>query len=320
MARLTYTPIDGTEIDLGRYAPGLESQIAGDWGRHKIPGQQGRLAEDLGDGSLHTKIKLQFVGATAADYYVIIPALSKSRRGVLGHPRRGSRRTIIASIREEILWTERGESTFVDIDFEDEIIGQASGFKSGPSALAQATVAQSRTADSAVLALQTVVFARPDLVARANVLVAVADVQASTAAARDYAAAAQDSFSLGFYGPSVQAQLLAMPALVQSAQVALRRVGPAADIQASSLALEVMLFSASQLDVAIRAAQPIPIETTVRRQPGQNIYAFVQQYYGRSGKSPDDMRALVGLILRLNPHIRNPALIPEGTIVVRPVS
>jgi hypothetical protein len=70
--------------------------------------------------------------------------------------------------------------------------------------------------------------------------------------------------------------------------------------------------------MAIRSAQPIPIETLVTRHPGQSIYAFVQQHYGRSGKAPADMRALVGLILRLNRQIRRPSLIPSGTLVVRP--
>lgn len=320
MPTFTYTPIDGTEIDLGKYVPGLESSIAGRWGRHPIPGQRGDLKEDLGEGSLSTRVRLQFVGKTSADYYTVVPALSKSRRGTLLHPRRGSRSTVVVSIREEVLYTDRGESTLVDVDFEDAVIGQADSFSPGPSARAQEVVAQSRAADSAATALRTKVFGRPDLLIRAYAISAVAAVSSATTAARAYAAAAQDSFSLGIYGPSIQAQLRALPPLVQAAEASLRLVGTAADIQETALALEVTLFAASQLDIAIREAQPIPVTTKVSRPPGQSIYAFVQQHYGKSGKTPADMRALVGLILRLNPQIRRPSLIPDGTFIVRPVS
>lgn len=319
MAGFTFTPIDGAEIDLGKYAPGLESQVQGRWGRHPVPGQRGDLKEDLGDGSLATRVMLQFVGATAADYYKVVPALSKSRRGTLLHPRRGSRQSVVASIREEINFTERGASTLVTVEFEDAVIGEAYAFKSGPSARAQEVTTQSRAADAASAELKTKVFGRTDLQARTFVLLAADLVAVATAAARRYAAAAQESFSLGYYGPSVQAQLRALPPLVQAAEVALRRVGPAADIQDVCLALEVTLFAATQLDVAIRASQPIPIETTVTRQPGQSIYGFVQQHYGGSGKTPAEMRNLVSLILRLNRQLRRPALIPAGTVVVRPV-
>lgn len=321
MPDFTYTPIEGSpEINLGKYAPGLESQIVGRWGRHVIPGQRGDLKEDLGEGSLLTRVKLQFVGKTEQDYYIVIPALSKRRRGVLLHPRRGARQTVVVSIREEINYTERGNSTLVDVDFEDAVVGQADSFRSGPSARAQAVVSQADLADAAMEVLRSKIFARPDLIARAAAVVAVSKVSASTSAARAYAAAAQESFSLGLYGPSVEAQLKALPPLVQDSLISLRKVSTAADVTETSLALEVMLFNASQLDVAVRQAQPIPIDTVVTRQPGQSIYAFVQQHYGRSTKTPAQMRDLVGLILRLNRQIRRPSLIPAGTVVVRPAA
>jgi len=321
MARLLYTPINGQDIDLSRYAPGYENQIPGAWGKHKIPGQKGSLKEDLGDGDTTTKVKLQFVGATAPDYYTVIPALAQNRRGTLLDPRRGARQVVITAFREEVLWTERGEqTTLVDVDFESAVIGEADSFRAGPSARTQAVQAQSRTADTAALDLRLKVFGRPNLDVRALAVNAEQLVNVSTEAARSYADAAQESFSLGLYGPSVQQQLRALPGLAQSAIVALRAVGPAADVTDTILAVEAMLFSATQLDVAIRQAQPIPIETLVTRQPGQSIYAFVQQHYGKSGKTPAEMRDLVSLILRLNKQIRRPALIPSGTKVVRPVS
>ncbi len=320
MPNYTFTPEGGTEIDLGKYSPRLRSQIAGRWGRHPIPGQRGDLKEDLGDGSLMTTVPLEFVGRTQPDYYVVIPALSKTRRGVFLHPRRGSRQSVITAIREEIDYSTKGDSTLVELDIEDAVIGQADNFKAGPSARRQNVEAQSRAADDAMSALLSTVFARPALQPRVFAREAAVLVSASTAAARTYAAAAQDAFSLGVYGPSIQAQLKALPAQVQGSLQALRLVGPAADIQDTVLALEAMLFAATQLDIAIRAAQPVPIETRITRQPGQSLYAFVQQHYQRSGKTAADMRNLVGLIRRLNPQIRRPSLIVAGTVVVRPAA
>lgn len=320
MTNFAYKPDGGTQIDLGKYAPGIESEIAGRWGRHVIPGQQGSLKEDLGDGDLKSSFTLQFVGKNKADYSSVMAAMTKTRRGELLHPRRGTRKTIIDRFRERVRYTEMGEATIVDVFVEDAVIGQADSFTSGPSAFSQQAMMQAETADRQNAALRMTVFARPNLKARSLYVAASAMVSAATAATRTYAAAAQQAFTLGLYDPIVQGQLLGLPPLVRTATAGLQAVGPAADIQETVLALEVMLFVSTQLDVAIRAAQPIPIESEISRSPGQSIYAFVQQHYGRSGKSPADMRALVGLILRLNRQIRTPMLIPFGQVVVRPTA
>lgn len=320
MADFTYTPINGQEIDLGKYAGGVESEVSGRWGRHPIPGQKGDLKEDLGDGSLATTVTLQFVGKTRADYEPVIGAMARNRRGVLLHPRRGARQSVITRFRERISYTDSGEATFVTVYFEDAVIGQADAFTSGPSARAQQVVNQSNAADQASADLQAQIFSRPNLQARTFMVQAASLVSASTTTARAYAAAAQESFSFGTYDPLVQAQLIAMPAQVQAATAALQKVSGAADIQETVLALEVMLFSATQLDAAIRAAQPVPIEIQITKSPGQNVYHLCQQRYGRTGKTPADMRQLAQTILRLNPTITNPALIPLGAQLVVPVS
>lgn len=319
MPGFTFTPDGEGEIDLGKYAPGFDSSVQGRWGRHPIPGQSGDLKEDLGDGSLRTNVPLAFIGATASDYYKVVPVLSRKRRGVLMHPRRGSRQSVVMEIRERCDWTTQGNATtFVDVVFEDAILNQADQFTAGPAARAQQVQTQSQAADAAAETVRERAFSRTDLSLRQRAVTFQAAVSSATAAARIYAVAALDAFALGLYGPPLQNQLRALPPLVSAAQVAGRLAGVAADTQATSLALEVMLFAATQLDAAIQAAQPIPILTMVTRQPGQNIYAFVQQHYGNSGKTPADMRALVGLILRLNRQIRRPSLIPSGTVIVRP--
>ncbi len=320
MADFTYTPDQSTQIDVGKYAAGVTSEIARRWGRHVIPGQQGSLKENLGDGDLKSTFTLAFVGKTQADYGPVMTAITKTGRGVLVLPGHQARQTIVDRIRERRQFTTMGPAVIVDVYLEDAIIGQADSFTAGPSARAQQVVAQASAADIAVGILSARVFLRPNIAIRNLMLTATASATASTSAARTYAAAAQEAFTLGFYDPITQAQLRALPPLVQLATKNLQAVGPASNTQDSVLALEVMLFSASQLDAAIRAAQPIPIDTEISRSPGQSIYAFVQQHYGKSGKTPAEMRNLVSLILRINPQIRRPALMPVGLVVTRPAS
>ena len=317
MATLTYTPDGGQELDLGKYAPGYKSTIAGKWGVHTLPGQQGSLKEDLGDGDLKTTIRLQF--PTVEEYNAYVPILATQRRGVLLHPTKGSRQTIIRELTEEQTWTESGDARLVDVTFEDAVVGQASGFRAGPAARAQALTQQSYAADESMGTLRETIFGRPSLDARSRVVTAQAACTASTTASREYANAAMESFSLGLYGPTTRQQLISLPPLVEQALVSIRLVSSAADIQTTINALEIMLFSAAQLDEAIRAAQPIPITVHIRQQPGQSVYSFAQSRYGQLPLTPAQMRDRVGLIMRLNPQIRRPDLIPAGTAIVCPV-
>lgn len=318
--KLTYRPDGESEFNLGRYAPGFKSGIQGRWGRHPIPGQRGDLKEDLGDGSLQTTVRLQFVGPVANDYYFVVMMLTKHRRGVLYHPRRGARQSVVVSISEEVDWTTQGnESTFVDVVFEDAALNVASSFKAGPSANSAETDNWAVQAFNSAKVIKNRVFMMANVVARQFALTAEALVGKVTAAAQSYSGAALTAFSLAEYGPPLQNQLKALPAMVLEAQTALRRVGPAAVSQETIIFLENMLQAATQLDASIEAAQPIPIRRLVTRHPGQSIYAFVQANYGASSRTPAEMRALVGLLLRLNRQIVRPSLIPSGTWLVGPV-
>ena len=115
----------------------------------------------------------------------------------------------------------------------------------------------------------------------------------SHAAARTYADAALDAFSSALLARASRRSCWRCCPRCRNRFFQLRRVGPAADIRRRAGA-GIDALSATQLDIAIRAAQPVPIQTRVTRQPGQSIYAFVQQHYGRSGKSPADAWNLVG--------------------------
>ncbi len=317
--RLTFTPDGDDELDLGIYAPGFKSAIQNRWGKHPIPGQQGSLKEDLGADDLQTTVTLQFVGEVSQDYYDIIGTLTAKKRGMLLHPRRGARSSVVVSVTERVEWTTQGnETTIVDIVFADAALNTGGQFAAGPSARESQVQNQLQAANDAMAALDELAFSRSDIDAREMTVVATDKVTAATEATGSYATDALDAFSLGTYGPSLQNELKALPVLVASAQDAVRAIGAAADTQSTILALEVMLFAATQLDTAIQAAQPIPIRTLITRHPGQGIYAFVQQHYGNSGKTPSAIRNLAALILRLNPQIRRPSLIPSGTTVTRP--
>lgn len=319
MTDFNYKPLDGREIDLSRYVPGFESEIAGQWGKHRIPGQRGVLQEDLGEGALTTVVELQFAGATLVEYAAVMNDMNRRRRGLLFHPRRGARQVVITRFRERVKYTDSGEATLVQVFFEDAVVVVVDQFKNGPSAAAQQVTAQALFVEQAVATYRARVFQARDLLRRKLVTAAEIATLASTAAAQTYSTQAQEAFTFGLYDPAVRAQLNGLPPLVQVAQTALRASGRPFEIQDPVTGLEVMLYAARQLDAAIRANQPIPVETEVTRSPGQGIYAFVQQHYGRSGKTPDELRNLADLILRINPKVRRPSMIPVGTWLIRPV-
>jgi hypothetical protein len=112
-------------------------------------------------------------------------------------------------------------------------------------------------------------------------------------------------------------KLRGIPVAVEAACVALRLTGPAHEVQAACVALELFLAACNGVDAAIRASSPIPIETTVSAPGGQSLYAFVQQHYARTGKTPSQMREICRTILAWNRNLRRPSLIAFGDVVVR---
>ena len=72
--------------------------------------------------------------------------------------------------------------------------------------------------------------------------------------------------------------------------------------------------------LATKNAMNIPIETTVSAPGGQSLYAFVQQHYARTGKTPSQMREICRTILAWNRNLRRPSLIAFGDVVVRPAA
>jgi len=325
--QLTYTPSQGgiEPINLGRWAPGFTSEIDGKWGVHQLPGQRGQLMEDLGDGALITPVQLIFSGPTAiTDYNTVLDAITKTRRGTLMHPRRGKKNVIVRKVREEVRWTERGDTTIVDITFEESTLNQPDQFKGGPSVYASNVQNQAKAANDAAAAQSARIARRAfsyAIIALRRVM-ATAQFLVNNAAAGcvSYADAALLAFSQSAFDAALQIQLRGLPPSVQAAQVAIRKCGPPSEVQPTIIALERMLYSCAQLDAAIRANQPVPVETEITAPGGQSVYAFVMQYYAGKQKTPAEMRDLVRLILRLNKNIRTPNLIPQGTIVVRPAA
>jgi len=305
--------------DLSKWNPGLTSELAGKWGEHVIPGQRGKLQEDLGDGALLTTVQLAVT--SLSDYRDILQHLTKTRRGTLLHPRRGAKTMVLKRIREEVRYTERGDATLLDLTFEEAALSEPDQLQGGPATHAQTTRAQAAAAQAAAVERQVLLAARLATLAnirlRQKIAAAIELIEAVTAAANAYADGALAAFAEGLYDLAVQNQLRGLPPQVEAAQVAMRATGSPFEVQAAITALELMLHACTQVDRSIRAALPVPIETEVTRSPGQSIYAFVQQHYAGL-RAPAEMRGLVRLILRLNRNLRNVALIPMGTLVTRP--
>lgn len=321
MSKLAFKAGNET-LELWRYAPGFDSEIARRWGKHVIPGQRGQLMEDIGDGSLSTPVQLTFT--TIDDYNKVMRPLTSSPRGQLIQPLRGTRRSVLTHVRESMRWTQRGEVTVVDLTFEDAALSEPDQFKAGPAAQAQQLRVAAAAAQAVGTAQQARITARrvdnANLRLRGLVAKAIIAVAAVATAGTDYAAAAMASWSSGNYDPTLRNQLQALPALVELAQIALRSTGPAFEIQEGITQLEMVLAAATGLDSAIRASQPLPIETEVTQPGGQSLYQFVQRHYARTGKTPAQMRELALTIVRWNRSMRTPSLIPMGDIVVRPAA
>lgn len=340
-------------VDLGRYAPGVDSEKRGKWVGHSIPGQSGLLQEDLGDGAWADTVQLALM--TQADYDAVIPVLERNRRSDLETPRHGTRRAVLKRIRESVLWTQRGEAVLATLEFEDAALNQPDNARRGVVERGQAAVSQAKQAESKVQLLREKVFAVRALNLRARQAVIDADtkVRGYTSEVRGYVGILFDLYStlqltydtaLGLaaqlaatpagltarlsgqvqtsvrnYQESVT-RLRTLPKQYEDAAAAVRAAGSSpADSQPTIRAMELSLHEATQADKAYRASQPLTISTEVRRAPGQSIYAFVQQYYAGK-KTPAQMRAIVRQILRMNPNLRNPALIPQGTFIERPAA
>lgn len=346
-------PLRFAGIDLGKYAPGVDSEKRGKWVGHSIPGQKGLLQEDLGDGAWADTVQLALM--TQAEYDEVIPELERNRRGDFETPRHGTRRAVLKRIKESILWTQRGEATLATLEFEDAALNQPDNARRGVVERGQAAVAQCKVAESKVQLLREKVYAvrALNLRARQTVLDAEKRVKGYTSEVRGYVGTLFELYStlqltfdtaLGLaaqlaatpagltarlsgqvqtsvrnYQESVT-RLRTLPRQYEEAAAAVRAAGRSpADSQPTIRSMELALYEATQADRAYRASQPLTISTEVRRAPGQSIYAFVQQHYaGR--KTPAQMRALVRQILRMNPNLRNPALIPHGTFVERPAA
>ena len=303
-------------MKLSDYMPGFESELPRVWGEHRIPGQRGKLLEDLGEGSLATSVVLQFVGAKRNDYTKVAEHFQKNPRADLVHPLRGTRRTAWKRWREKQEFTKAGDAVIVEISFEDAVLSQPDDFKAGVSAAAQEAQAQGAAAEASAQAYQAKVNARPDLALRARVNAVVAQVHTVVVMINQYAAAAKSAFQLGVFNPASVNALVTIPPLVSAVTVQLNAAGRPLDIQSTVRSLEMALKACTDLDRQIKAAQPIPIETTVMRTPGQSIYSFVQQWY--PGVQRVKQREIAMSILRLNRQIKRPSLIPMGTVVTRP--
>ena len=310
------------QLNLSAYAPGFDSEVARRWGRHPIPGQKGQLLEDIGDGSLGTNVTCVFHDRDK--YAELMDALTKKPRDYLTNPRRGTRYSAITRIKESVRWTQRGEVTIVDLSFEDAALSTPDQFKGGPAAQAQQVRAQAAAA-AAASAVQTARLNARRVEAavlrlRARMEQAARLVEEVTAAGNDYAAAALAAWSSGIFDPGLSVKLRGIPVAVEAACVALRLTGPAHEVQAACVALELFLAACNGVDAAIRASSPIPIETTVSAPGGQSLYAFVQQHYARTGKTPSQMREICRTILAWNRNLRRPSLIAFGDVVVRPAA
>lgn len=364
-------------VSLHEWAPGFDSGIKGKWAEHALIGRKGALQEDQGDGVLGTNVTLVFAdnrgsgsstdsdskrkaiyGKTAREQYdAVMAAITKRRRGVLVHPLRGSRQSILDEIKESMEWTQKGNTITVQLKFLDAELDFVEQFRGGSAALAQQAMAQVQQAQVGTQEQQQRIFGRStlNLPARQAALTAVSMVntyaeqvntyatlalQASNAGLAQLAGILEQPATPGATGVAQAAALAAgtaplsiraalqqlgevrqrgrqLPAAMQLATEAVRLSGSVPETQGTVTALELSLASCTALGLALQESQPVPIVGPPVTAP-VSVYQFVQERYRGSGKTPAQLRALVQLVLALNPQLRTPARIPLGTELVRP--
>lgn len=343
-------------VDLSKWSPEFSSEIQGRWVAHEIPGLPGALQEDLGDGKLGTRVPLIFAGPSAqTDYAKVLSQLAAAgRRGPLLHPLRGARSSILKSIREAMRYTSQGNAITVDLTFEDAALAQPFAFQGGPQAQAGRARELAAQVDAKITALEARVnqVYRFNLTVRTKTLQALAEVETFTAQIRAYLTAALAVGSTAVYlanavvnaglGLALQgvgvtrqvgnaaasavttyqqaaAQLRGLPAAYDRAAASVRAIGAPGLGQETCVAMEQALHAATQVDEALQAQQPVPIESTVTRSPGQTLYGFIAEKYEGAALTAQQKRALAGTIRQLN-RIRNPSFLPYGMRIVRPAA
>lgn len=346
------------DVDLHKWAPGFESGIKGKWAEHSIIGASNALQEDQGDGVLSTSVRLEFTddkgpkgsGQTAREIYNdIVGRITKKRRDVLVHPLRGSRESIIDELKESMQWTTQGNVITLQITFKDAATNVQADFRNGDAAAAQEIRLQTANAQQGASDQRARIFGRSslNLVARRYALNAVDLVNQYAAAATGYATLAVEANSGGLLqlaalltlppgvtptgatqGQAIRASLrlakqvsqalLLLPASMQVASDAVRLSGSVAETQPTINALELSLAAATRLDAAIQAALPVPIVFSVASP--LSIYQIAQERYAGSGKTPQQLRALVQVMLAMNPQLHSPQRVPAGTRMVRPAA
>lgn len=323
-------------VDLSRWAPGFSSQIAGKWAEHLLAHQKGALQEDLSDGVLSTKVTLEFVareGRSARDWYAdTMTAITKTRRGTLTHPLRGSRESILADVSESMHWTDRGNVINVELTFKDAALNTLDRFSGTPAQAAQRARNQAQAAAAAARIMTAAIFAKHPPLGRApnpfdlairqaaqlvETLVGdmVDQVQGYVAEAMQTIQSASQAIALG---QSLRSRVEALPRQVEQIEAAIQKVGGPADTQDTITAVELSLYSAVQLDAAIQSAQPVIVTTEVAASI--SLYQFVQAWYGNTGRTPAELREIFRTILILNRDLLTPSLIPVGTRLRRPAT
>lgn len=343
------------DVDLHKWAPGFESGIKGKWAEHSIIGASNALQEDQGDGVLSTNVRLEIPddkesGQTARQVYNnLVIRLTQRRRGTLVHPLRGSRESILEEIRESMQWTTQGNIITLQVTFKDAATNVQADFRNGDAAAAQEIRIQTANAQQGASDQRARIFSRSslNLTARRYALNAMDLVNQYAQAATDYASLAVDANTGGLLqltalltlpsgvtpagatqGQAIRASLrlakqvsqalLLLPPSMQAASDAVRSSGSVAETQPTINALELSLAAATRLDAAIQAALPVPIIFTVDFP--LSIYQLAQERYAGSRKTPQQQRALVQVMLAMNPQLHSPERVPAGTRMVRPAA
>lgn len=320
-------PVAGAQItsfngvEFAKYINSVrDSQYGPSFVAHRIPHRNGAKQEQTGNLPFRVEYDLEFAGLEwANNARTVIGAMIQKPRGPLVHHLYGKLRAVLKGpISGSWDPVNRGTHYAVKLLFEEDTLTNNLSFERTPSGVSDDLGTAATQTDTSMASYVNAIFERftkgaPALRTRSLALAAQVAMSSFTADARAYAGSALTQFTSGQITPELTARLTRLPTGLEAATLALRPIETLNSYGSAAIdSAEVTLRQARNLDQAIRANLPPPIEWTVQQQT--TLFRLVGYLYPT--RTLNDKITLFQNILATNRLSRPDALYPGQVLIV----
>lgn len=288
---------------------------------HRFPMRRGAKQEQTGDLPFRAEHALEFAGREwANNARAVIGAMIQKPRGTYVDPLYGKIRAVLKGPISGT-WdpVQKGTHYAVTLIFEEDTLTNALDFSRTPTAVGDEVTASSTHADAQMALFVQSIFdhftvGSRSLQLRAQSLAVQATTMAFTTQARSYSASAIEQFQAGQITPDLATRLSRLPTAMDAAVIAMRPIETLNAYGSGMVdAAELTLRYARDLDRAIRANLPPPIQWTVA-QP-MDLFRLVGWLYPT--RNLDEKIALFQSILTTN-RLSRPDALYAGQVIAVP--